>query len=66
MLGLQGRASLFSVGADNQFAPIPRPDRAGHELIEDAIAYYDGADQLYRTGGYLLPTPGGRVAEAKK
>lgn len=66
VLGLQGRASLFSVGADDQFVPIPRPDRAGHELIEDAIAYYDGADQLYRNGGYLLPTPVGRVAEAKK
>ncbi len=66
VLGLQGRASLFSVGADNQFVAIPRPDKAGHELIEDAIAYFDGADQLYRTGGYLLPTPSGRVAEAKK
>jgi phosphoglycerol transferase MdoB-like AlkP superfamily enzyme len=66
VLGLQGRSSLFSVGADNQFVPIPRPDREGHELIEDAIAYYDGADQLYRTGGYLLPTPTGQVAEAKK
>ncbi|MEP7012382.1 MAG: LTA synthase family protein [Acidobacteriota bacterium] len=66
VLGLQGRASLFSVGADDQFVAIPRPDQAGHELIEDAIAYYDGADQLYRTGGYLLPTPSGRVAEAKK
>jgi phosphoglycerol transferase MdoB-like AlkP superfamily enzyme len=54
VLGLQGRTSLFSVGADDQFVPIPRPDREGHELIEDAIAYYDGADQLYRTGGYLL------------
>jgi len=66
VLGLQGRTSLFSVGADDQFVPIPRPDREGHELIEDAIAYYDGADQLYRTGGYLLPTPAAPVAEAKK
>lgn len=66
VLGLQGRASLYEVGADDQFAPILRPDREGHELIEDAIAYYDGADQLYRTGGYLLPTPAGRLVEAKK
>ena len=63
VLGLQGRTSLYAVGADDQFVPIPRPDRPGHELIEDAIAYYDGADELYRTGGYLLPTPGDRVAK---
>ncbi len=66
VLGLQGRTSLYSVGADNQFVPIPQPDREGHELIEDAIAYYDGADELYRNGGYLLQTPGDQRAEIKK
>ncbi|HEV7667442.1 MAG TPA: LTA synthase family protein [Thermoanaerobaculia bacterium] len=66
VLGLQGRTSLFSVGAEDQFVPIPRPDRQGHELVEDAIAYYDGADELYRTGRYLLPTLPDRLVEAKK
>lgn len=66
VLGLQGRTALYSVGEDDQFVPIPRPDVSGHELIEDAIAYYDGADRLYRTGGYLLPTPGDRVAVLPK
>ncbi len=66
VLGLQGRTSLYSVGANDQFVPIVHPDRAGYELIEDAIAYYDGADQLYRTGGYQLPPPLERRAEIEK
>ncbi len=66
VLGLRGRTSLYAVGADYLFVPIPLPDRQGHYLIEDANAYHYGADQLYRTGGYLLPTPGNRVAVLQK
>jgi hypothetical protein len=35
-------------------APIKKPDAAGHELIEDAIAYFNGADRLYRGGAYAF------------
>ncbi len=66
VLGLKSRASLYSVVADDQFEPIPHPDPGGHDLIEDAIAYYDGADVLYRKGGYLLSTPDGLRAELRK
>lgn len=57
VLGLQGRSELFAVDRAEGFQPIPRPDAAGRELIEDAVAYYAGADLLYRTGQYELATP---------
>ncbi|HEX3129166.1 MAG TPA: LTA synthase family protein [Thermoanaerobaculia bacterium] len=52
VLGLHRSAQLFDVRPDGSFVPLPRPDRAGVELIEDAISYYTGADTEYRNGSY--------------
>ncbi|HEY0553887.1 MAG TPA: LTA synthase family protein [Thermoanaerobaculia bacterium] len=59
VLGLHESVDLFDVDpATGEMAPLKRPDAAGHELIEDAIAYYNGADRLYRSGAYgFQPTP---------
>lgn len=51
VLGLHQSATLYSVDAGGTLHRIAAPDSAGRELIEDAIAYYYGADQLYRRGG---------------
>ena len=58
VLGLQRSIELFTVGGDAEaFTPLDRSDPAGAELVEDAIAYYQGGDYLYRNGGYQLETP---------
>jgi phosphoglycerol transferase MdoB-like AlkP superfamily enzyme len=59
VLGLHESADLFAVNtATGEMTPLKAPDAAGRELIEDAIAYYNGADRLYRDGGYhFQPSP---------
>jgi phosphoglycerol transferase MdoB-like AlkP superfamily enzyme len=62
VLGLHESTSLFDLGPEYSLKPVPNPDANGRELIEDAIAYYDGADTLYRTGAYAFQNPPERVA----
>ncbi|HTG37111.1 MAG TPA: LTA synthase family protein [Thermoanaerobaculia bacterium] len=55
VLGLHESADLYDVNpATGEMAPIKKPDAAGRELIEDAIAYFNGADRLYRGGAYAF------------
>ncbi|MEO6195575.1 MAG: sulfatase-like hydrolase/transferase [Thermoanaerobaculia bacterium] len=55
VLGLHESADLYDVNpATGEMAPIKAPDAVGHELIEDAIAYFNGADRLYRSGAYAF------------
>ena len=62
VLSLHQSAELYDVNeATGEMARIRTPDAAGRELIEDAIAYFNGADRLYRGGAYGF-TPGVRVA----
>lgn len=57
VLGLQQSASVYRVDeATNSLSRIAEPDSAGRALIEDAIAYYAGADWIYRNGEYDLAT----------
>ena len=59
VLGLRQRADLFRVDTVTQkFVPIATPDSAGRALVEDAIAYYNGADRVYREGHYRFETLG--------
>jgi phosphoglycerol transferase MdoB-like AlkP superfamily enzyme len=68
VLGLHESADLYDVNpATGEMAPIKTPDATGHELIEDAIAYFNGADRLYRSGAYVFQPsrgPGERLADA--
>jgi phosphoglycerol transferase MdoB-like AlkP superfamily enzyme/creatinine amidohydrolase/Fe(II)-dependent formamide hydrolase-like protein len=51
VLGLHGTSALYRVDVVTGAArPIHQPSVAGQRLIDDAIAYYQGADQLYRAG----------------
>jgi len=56
VLGLQGATKVFD--CDLAAAKCERPDAspAAVGLIDDAIAYYRGADLLYRGGGLQMPT----------
>lgn len=52
VLGLKGATRLYNVDSAGAMHPTPSVDPAGRELIEDAIAYFQGADELYRRGKY--------------
>jgi phosphoglycerol transferase MdoB-like AlkP superfamily enzyme len=66
VLGLHGATALYDVTAGGALSPVPHPDAAGRALIEDAIAYYDGADLAYRTGAYAFAgSQGERLAERR-
>lgn len=53
VLGLHQSATVYHVGGrSGRFERITRPDSAGRALVADAIAYFDGADMLYREGRY--------------
>ena len=58
VLGLHRSLQLFDVGIDGTFARSAALDQPGRELIEDAIAYFSGADRSYRTGAYAMIKPG--------
>jgi phosphoglycerol transferase MdoB-like AlkP superfamily enzyme len=52
VLGLHESTTLYSVDPGGALKRIAVPDSAGRELIEDAIAYFYGADQRYRRGAF--------------
>ena len=54
VLGLRGSASVTAVDSAGNLRRITEPDSSERELIEDAIAYFEGADRLYRSGAYLF------------
>ena len=65
VLGLHGSTALYDVTAGGSLTPVQIPDASGRELIEDTIAYYDGADLEYRTGAYAFAgSQGERLAGA--
>ncbi|MFL6199066.1 MAG: LTA synthase family protein [Thermoanaerobaculia bacterium] len=63
VLGLHRSAQLFDVKPGGAFVRTPALDPAGRELIEDAIAYYSGADTAYRSGAYAFSEAGLRAHE---
>lgn len=59
VLGLRGTTTVYAVdSARSALRRIAAPDSAERELIEDAIAYFETADVLYRDGAYrFMSTP---------
>jgi phosphoglycerol transferase MdoB-like AlkP superfamily enzyme len=57
VLGLRGAATLYRYErADETLVPEPMREGTSPAQIEDAVAYFEGADRLYREGGYrFLP-----------
>ncbi|MFL6195067.1 MAG: LTA synthase family protein [Thermoanaerobaculia bacterium] len=69
VLGLHESTGLYDVDPrTGAMSKVKKIDPAGQALIEDAIAYFNGADRLYRSGGYAFrAVPGGdRVAGANR
>jgi membrane-anchored protein YejM (alkaline phosphatase superfamily) len=62
VLGLHQSTTVYDLGPDYELRPVLTPDAAGRELIEDAIAYYNGADSIYRSGAYAFQASPERVA----
>jgi membrane-anchored protein YejM (alkaline phosphatase superfamily) len=65
ILGLRGAASLYRYDrAAGTTTLVAAPDSAGQALLEDAIAFFHGADLLYREGryGFEGSAPAPRVA----
>lgn len=52
VLGLRGTARVFAVDSAGGTTPVVATTPADRELVEEAIAFYQGADHLYRSGAY--------------
>ncbi|MEO8274696.1 MAG: LTA synthase family protein [Thermoanaerobaculia bacterium] len=58
ILGLRQTTSVFDVDrASGEFRPVKTADAASEKLVEDAIAYFQSADRMVRSGGYGLAVP---------
>jgi phosphoglycerol transferase MdoB-like AlkP superfamily enzyme len=52
VLGLRGTSTVYDVLADGSLRVVVRQDANARALVEDAIAYFQTADELYRDGEY--------------
>ena len=64
VLGPRGLARVFVVDSAGGTTPVTTTSPADTALVEEAIAYYEGADHLYRRGDYRFAAAraAGRVA----
>ena len=65
VLGLRGAATVYDLDASGGLHRVPVPDASGLMLVEDAIAYFQTADELYRDGAYRFDR-GTSVAAPKR
>jgi phosphoglycerol transferase MdoB-like AlkP superfamily enzyme len=58
VLGLRGTTTVFDVDSSATMHRVATPDASARDLVEDAIAYFQSADDLYRRGEYRFhPVP---------
>ena len=62
VLGLRGATTVFDVDAGATLHRVATPDSDARDLVEDAIAYFQSADDLYRRGEYRFHPPAQTVA----
>jgi len=62
VLGLRGATTVFDVDAGATLHRVATPDADARALVEDAIAYFQSADDLYRRGEYRFHPPAQTVA----
>ncbi|HUQ80479.1 MAG TPA: LTA synthase family protein [Gemmatimonadaceae bacterium] len=62
VLGLRGAATVYDVGADGGMQRVVSLGPEDQALVEDAIAYFQTADELYRRGQYRFDRPSTVVA----
>jgi len=57
-LGLHRQSAIYRYDREKEtLAPVRASDAGTNPGVENAIAYFDGADRLYRGGGYGFSTP---------
>jgi hypothetical protein len=54
VLGLHGSERLFRLAGAGKESDLSSLPAEGSDAVRDAVAYFDGADQLYRSGGLGL------------
>ena len=64
VLGLRGTSTVYDVMPDGSLRVVVRQDAGSRALVEDAIAYFQTADELYRDGQYRFEVPTRIVATA--
>jgi phosphoglycerol transferase MdoB-like AlkP superfamily enzyme len=64
VLGLRGASTVYDVLPDGSLRAVVRQDASARALVEDAIAYFQTADELYRDGQYRFEVPSRVVASA--
>jgi phosphoglycerol transferase MdoB-like AlkP superfamily enzyme len=52
VLGLRSATTVYDVDSTGAMRREPTPDTTGRALVEDAITYFQTADELYRRGAY--------------
>jgi len=52
VLGPRSASTIYAVGPSGALSAVASPSATDRELVEEAIAYYAGADHLYRSGRY--------------
>jgi len=62
VLGLRGATTVYDVDAGATMHKVVTPDAGARDLVEDAIAYFQSADDLYRRGEYRFHPPAQTVA----
>ena len=62
VLGLRSETTVYDVDSAGTLTRISKPDAKARSLVEDAIAYFQTADELYRHGEYRFDAPSAAVA----
>jgi len=62
VLGLHGATAVYDVDAATTMHRLATPDASARSLVEDAIAYFQTADELYRRGDYRFAPSARTVA----
>jgi phosphoglycerol transferase MdoB-like AlkP superfamily enzyme len=62
VLGLRGATTVYDVDSTGAIVKLPTLDASGRSLVEDAIAYFQTADELYRRGDYRFDRAAPTVA----
>ena len=62
VLGLRGATTVYALDGASQMRPVRAPTASDRELVAEAVAYFQGADHLYRGGQQRFHQAGRTVA----
>jgi membrane-anchored protein YejM (alkaline phosphatase superfamily) len=66
ILGLQGTETACRYDPrDESLSPLPRETPEAAEVLGDAVAYFQVADELYRSGAYRFDVRPTRLAQSR-